>query len=89
MLQMTGMDSYLVNPIEGDLSNLKNIVIFTGTYDILNPDVHVLKQKAQKVGADVEIKEYDRAGHIWIINHNSEEDLVNKGYNDLIYEIKE
>ena len=45
-----GINSYLVNPIEGDLSKLQNIIIYTGTYDILNPDVHVLSQKASEQG---------------------------------------
>ncbi len=42
-------DNYLVNPIDGDLSKLKNTTIFTGTNDILNPDVYVLKEKAEKI----------------------------------------
>ena len=45
-----GIDSYLVNPIDGDLSKLKNVIIYTGTYDILNPDVHVLVQRASTQG---------------------------------------
>lgn len=45
-----GMESYLVNPIDGDLSKLKNITIFIGTNDILNPDVKLLKKKAEKQG---------------------------------------
>lgn len=56
-----GKDSYLVNPIEGDLSKLKNITIFTGTYDILNPDVYVLKEKAEQVKVKIEVKEYEKA----------------------------
>lgn len=45
-------DSYLVNPIDGPIENLKEIIIFTGTYDILNPDVHVLEERAQKINAE-------------------------------------
>ncbi len=59
-----GMDKYLVNPIMGDLSKLNNISIFTGTYDILNPDALLLKEKADKVGGDVKLKVYDKAKHI-------------------------
>ena len=77
-----GIDSYLVNPIDGNLSKLKNITILTGTNDILNPDVHVLQEKAKQIGVNIEIKEYESAGHIWIINNNSSEELVQKGYND-------
>ncbi len=73
-----GIDSYLVNPIDGDLSKLKNVTIFTGTYDILNPDVHVLKERAEAQGTNIEIKEYDTKEHIWILKEYGE------GYNDLI-----
>lgn len=56
-----GRNSYLVNPVEGELSKLKNITIFTGTYDILNPDVYVLKEKAEQVKVKIEVKEYEKA----------------------------
>ena len=84
-----GIDSYLVNPIDGDLSKLKNITIFTGTYDILNPDVHVLDEKANEVNVDLEIKEYEGTGHIWFINNNSGKELEEAGYQDLLEEVKE
>ena len=82
-----GINSYLVNPIEGNLKGLENIVIFTGTYDILNPDVHVLDEKAKNVGTQITIKEYDKAGHIWIIKPNSEQKITDQGYQDFIREI--
>ena len=71
-------DNYLVNPIDGDLSKLKNITIFTGKDDILNPDVYVLKNKALEQGIDIEVKDYDNANHIWVIDKNSDEQIVNK-----------
>ena len=83
-----GMNSYLVNPIDGDLSKLKNVTIFTGTYDILNPDVHVLEEKAKKVNVSLEIKEYEGAEHIWFINNNSGKELEEAGYQDLLEEVK-
>ena len=83
-----GIDSYLVNPIEGDVSLLRNIKIFVGTDDILNPDCHLLKEKAETVNGDVEIKEYENAKHIWLIDHNSEEQITQKAYNDMIEELK-
>lgn len=79
-----GINSYLVNPIEGDLSKLKNITILTGTYDILNPDVHLLKEKAEKVGIPIEVKEYEQAGHIWMIEKNSSQELIQQGYQDIL-----
>ena len=84
-----GIDSYLVNPIDGDLSKLNNITIFTGTYDILNPDVHVLEEKAISQGITINVKEYERASHIWILKDNEEEkELTEQGFNDLIETLK-
>ena len=78
-------EEYFVNPINGNLSKLKNITLFTGTYDILNPDCHVLQEKAHNVGIDIKIKEYETASHIWIINNN--DDLAIRGYEDLVHAI--
>lgn len=84
-----GLNSYLVNPIDGDLSKLKNITIFTGTHDILNPDVHILIQKAEEQGISINIKEYEGASHIWILKDSSKEkDLKENAYNDLIEVLK-
>ncbi len=83
-----GINSYLVNPIEGDLSKLKNVVILTGTYDILNPDVHRLKQKAEEVGVTIEIKEYEQATHIWIIEKNSTQELEEQGYQEILKQLQ-
>ena len=84
-----GINSYLVNPIDGEVSLLKNIKIFIGTDDILNPDCQLLKEKADAVNGDVEIKEYENAKHIWIIDHNSEEEVTKQAYNDVIEELKD
>lgn len=84
-----GINSYLVNPIDGDLSKLKNITIFTGTNDILNPDVYVLKERAKEVNVEIEVKEYENAEHIWLINNiNTSKELVDKAYNDLLETIQ-
>ena len=83
-----GINSYLVNPIDGDLSTLKNIKIFVGTYDILNPDCKLLKEKAERVNGDIEIKEYEEAKHIWLIDNNSEEGVTQEAYNDLVKELE-
>ena len=79
-----GINSYLVNPIDGDLSKLKNITILTGTNDILNPDVYVLKEKAKEQGVTIEVKEYEGAGHIWMIEKNSSQELIEQGYQDVL-----
>lgn len=83
-----GMNSYLVNPIDGDLSKLQNIVIMTGTNDILNPDVSVLVEKAKQVGVNIQVKEYKEAPHIWIINQKGEKEVIEQGWKDLIGELQ-
>lgn len=40
--------NYLVSPIYGPLEKLENVTIYTGTNDILNPDVHKLVEMAQE-----------------------------------------
>ena len=79
-----GINSYLVNPIEGELSKLKNVTIITGTHDILNPDVKVLKEKAEKVSVQIDVKEYEQAGHIWMIEKNSSQELIEQGYQEIL-----
>ena len=37
-----------ISPIYGPMEKLENVVIYTGTYDILNPDVHRLQEIAKK-----------------------------------------
>lgn len=84
-----GMKSYLVNLINGPLSKLKNVIIYTGTYDILNLDTHLLQEKAKKEGIDIQIKEYEQAPHIWIINNiNKQDELQLKAYQDLVCDIQ-
>ena len=78
--------NYLVSPIYGKLENLKNIVVYTGTNDILNPDVHILEQKLE----DIKINEYEGAIHNWILEKYVDEkynnELSQKAYENLIYE---
>lgn len=80
--------NYLVSPIEGDLSKLNNIIIFTGTNDILMPDIYKLQEKAKEVNVDIKINKYDGAGHIWMITKKGDRNIIEKGYNDLLKEIK-
>lgn len=79
-----GINDYLVNPIDGDLSRINNLTIFIGTDDILNPDVYKFKKKAEKINMNIDVKEYEKAGHIWIIDRDSNEEIVKKGLEDLI-----
>lgn len=66
-----GINNPLVNPIDGDISKIKNVIIFTGTYDILNPDVYILKIKDERQA--IEIKEYEGKSHVWLLKNNDEE----------------
>ena len=68
-----GGDSYLVNPINGPLDKLKNVIIYTGTYDILNPDVSVLVEKAKEQNVNIIVKEYSGMEHIWIVKDTETE----------------
>ena len=83
-----GIDNKLVNPIVGDISKLKNVTIFTGTYDILNPDVHKLMKKNANSEDNIKVKEYESAGHIWIVNRKGDKELIDRAYNDLIQVLK-
>lgn len=83
-----GMESYLVNPIEGNLIGLKNIVIMIGTEDILNPDVKIFEQKARKAKSYITVKEYQGAPHIWFINEKGDENLIRQGWNDFLEQLK-
>lgn len=86
-----GMQNYLVNPINGPLDKLKNVTIFTGTYDILNPDVHELQKKAEQIGTTISVKEFEEAIHIWILNRYVEPGtyLGREGYEELLKVIQE
>ena len=42
------LKNYLISPIYGPLEKLENIIIYTGTSDILNPDVHKLQKLAKE-----------------------------------------
>ena len=68
-----GGNSYLVNPINGPLDKLKNVIIYTGTYDILNPDVSVLVEKAKEQNVNIIVKEYSGMEHIWIVKDTETE----------------
>lgn len=80
-----GTEIYKVSPIKGDLSKLKNIKIFIGTRDILNPDCKLLQEKAPE--NEVEIREYENAKHIWLIDNNSDKEITQKAYEDFIEQI--
>ena len=82
------LQNFLVSPIQGDISKLKNIVIFTGSNDILMPDMYKLQEKGKKENVEIKINEYQGAGHIWLITKKGDSNIIEKGYNDLLKEIE-
>ena len=86
-----GIDSYLVNPVDGPLDKLQNVSIFTGTYDILNADVGVLKERAEKVGTNINVYETEKATHIWLLYKYKDKEndpLVQEPYKQMIELLK-
>lgn len=69
-------DNYLVSPINGPTDKIDNIYFFTGTYDILNPDIHFFKEKIDN--KKICIYEKEKAKHNWILEiDKNEEDYQN------------
>lgn len=62
----------MVSPINGPVDKINNLYIFTGTYDILNPDVNVLKEKMKN--KKIFIYEKEKAIHNWILELDKSED---------------
>ena len=79
-------NSYLVNPIEGPKTKLKNVTIYTGTYDILNSDTKEFAEQAKTENVNITVKEYEKASHIWILR--SEDELATNAYKSLIEDLK-
>ena len=53
-----------VSPLSGDLAGLGALTVYTGTRDVLNPDAHVLAQKAR--AADVSFELCEVAGQVHV-----------------------
>lgn len=82
-------DNYLTSPIDGPLDKIKNLTIYTGTYDILNPDVEKLREKCKKENVNINIKETKKAAHIWILSKKNKEYHSKEDYEKLILELQE
>ena len=86
-----GIDSYLVNPIDGPLDKLKNVSIFTGTNDMLNPDIKILQERAKEVGTEINVYETEGATHVWLLYKYKDEKndpLVQEPYKQMIELLK-
>lgn len=85
-----GMNSFLVNPILGPLEKLENLTIYTGTYDILNPDVHVFLKRAEEVNLKVDLREKEKAIHIWMTHvENKRVYSAKETFEDIVNLLKE
>lgn len=84
-----GINSYLVNPVNGPIENLNNVVILTGTNDILNPDAHLLVERAAKQGVTIRLEEMEGAQHVWMLGRYTGVSLAEEGYQKVIKEIKD
>ena len=69
-------NNYLVSPLNGKVDKINNIFIFTGTNDILNPDVSIFKEKIDE--EKLFIYEKEEAEHNWILDtYKYEKDYQN------------
>lgn len=84
-----GMENYLVNPIDGPIEGLKNVYIYTGTYDILNPDVHTFMKKVKEINADIKLIEVKKAIHIWMTYRDNKIYHAEKTFKDIVKLINE
>ncbi|WP_280369991.1 alpha/beta hydrolase fold domain-containing protein [Nocardia wallacei] len=59
------IDDPRVSPLLGDMRGLGPMLLFSGTHDILNPDAHLLLDKARAAGVDVTFIERPDAVHVF------------------------
>lgn len=59
------VDDQRVSPLAADLGGLGPLTIFSGTRDILNPDVRLLVEKATAAGVDVDYHERPDLLHVY------------------------
>ncbi|QHC57609.1 alpha/beta hydrolase fold domain-containing protein [Rathayibacter sp. VKM Ac-2760] len=55
----------IVSPLFGDLAGLGPISVYTGTRDVLNPDAHVLAERAAAAGVPFELHEAVGQLHVY------------------------
>ncbi|MFD5177695.1 alpha/beta hydrolase fold domain-containing protein [Nocardia sp. NPDC058379] len=59
------MTDPMVSPLFGDHTGLGPLTVFSGTYDILNPDTRLLVDKARAAGVEVDYHEADGLVHVY------------------------
>jgi epsilon-lactone hydrolase len=61
------LDDPRLSPLYGSMHGLPPITVFTGTRDILNPDVGRLKARIDAVGGQLDLREYRDMIHAWML----------------------
>jgi monoterpene epsilon-lactone hydrolase len=56
-----------ISPINGALSGLPPMIVFTGTRDMLNADANRLRERAAAEGTPLEFREYPGMIHVWML----------------------
>lgn len=56
-----------VSPLFGDMAGVGPLTILSGTHDVLNPDAHVLGEKAQAAGVQVTLHEAEGQLHVFAL----------------------
>lgn len=56
-----------VSPINGPVNDLGNVVIYSGSREILNPDAHRFLAIATQAGATVTLREFTGMIHDWVL----------------------
>lgn len=61
------VDDPVVSPLRGELSGLGPITLLTGTRDVLNPDAHVLRDRARQAGVPLSFHEARGELHVYAL----------------------
>jgi acetyl esterase/lipase len=56
-----------VSPLYGSFEGLGNMSLFTGTYDLLNPDARLMRDSCAEKGIPLKYFEYPKMLHVWMI----------------------
>ena len=62
-----GIEDPLVSPLFAEMRGLGPLTILTGTRDVLNPDAHLLRTKAEQAGVQVRWCEADGQVHVYAL----------------------
>ncbi|WP_224402725.1 alpha/beta hydrolase fold domain-containing protein [Pseudonocardia sp. ICBG1034] len=75
----TALDDPEISPVDADLRGLGRIAAFVGTRDLLLADARRLRRDAERVGQEIELRQYRGMYHNWIM-HPLPEGRVARGH---------